>query len=69
LKTLANTGVFSASHSWKCEGSNVPLTSEHSGGVNTLAADGSVKYLRDSVDLLVLARYATRDDGQVFNLD
>jgi prepilin-type N-terminal cleavage/methylation domain-containing protein/prepilin-type processing-associated H-X9-DG protein len=69
VRTAANTGVFSASHSWKCEGSNVPLASEHSGGVNTLAADGSVRFLRDSVDLLALARYATRDDGQVFNID
>jgi prepilin-type N-terminal cleavage/methylation domain-containing protein/prepilin-type processing-associated H-X9-DG protein len=69
VKNVPNTGVYSASHSWKCEGSNVPLTSEHSGGVNTLAADGSVKFLRDQIDLLILARYATRDDGQVFTLN
>jgi prepilin-type processing-associated H-X9-DG protein len=64
-----NTGVFSASHSWKCEGANVPLSSEHSGGVNVLLADGSVRFLRENVDLLMLARYATRDDGQVVNVD
>jgi prepilin-type N-terminal cleavage/methylation domain-containing protein/prepilin-type processing-associated H-X9-DG protein len=69
LKTAANTGVFSASQPWKCEGANVPLTSEHSGGVNCLAADGSVRFLRDTIDLLVLARYATRDDGGVITLD
>jgi prepilin-type N-terminal cleavage/methylation domain-containing protein len=69
LKTLPNTGVFSFSHSWKCEGANVPLASEHSGGVMTLAADGSVRFISDSINLLMLARYATRDDGQVANID
>jgi prepilin-type N-terminal cleavage/methylation domain-containing protein/prepilin-type processing-associated H-X9-DG protein len=69
LRTAANTGVFSAAHSWKCEGANVPLASEHSGGVNVLAADGSVRFLRDSIDLVVLARYATRDDGGVVTVD
>jgi len=68
-KFLANTGVFSASHDWKCEGANVPLASEHSGGVNVLAADGSVRVIADNVDLLMLARYATRDDGQVVTID
>jgi prepilin-type N-terminal cleavage/methylation domain-containing protein/prepilin-type processing-associated H-X9-DG protein len=69
VRTAANTGVFSASHSWKCEGANVPLASEHSGGVNVLRGDGSVSFIRDSVDLLMLARFSTRDDGQVMNID
>ncbi len=69
VRTAANTGVFSASHSWKCEGANVPLASEHTGGVNALAADGSVRFISDSIDVLMLARYATRDDGQVANID
>jgi len=67
LKTAANTGVFSASQSWKGEGANVPLASEHPGGVNVCNADGSVRFIRDSIDLLTLARYATRDDGQVIS--
>jgi prepilin-type processing-associated H-X9-DG protein len=69
VRTAANTGVFSASHSWKCEGANVPLASQHTGGVNVLNADGSVRFITDSVDLLMLARYATRDDGQVISID
>jgi prepilin-type processing-associated H-X9-DG protein len=68
-KRAANTGVFSAIQPWKCEGANVPLSSEHSGGVNALAADGSVRFLTDSVSILMLARYATRDDGGVLQLD
>jgi len=69
LKTAANTGVFSASQSWKGEGANVPLASEHSGGVNVLNGDGSVRFIRDSIDMLALARYATRDDGQTANVE
>jgi prepilin-type N-terminal cleavage/methylation domain-containing protein/prepilin-type processing-associated H-X9-DG protein len=69
LRTAANTGVFSAAHDWKCEGSNVPIASEHTGGVNALAADGSVRFVKDSVDILMLARYATRDDGQIVTIE
>jgi prepilin-type N-terminal cleavage/methylation domain-containing protein/prepilin-type processing-associated H-X9-DG protein len=63
----ANVGVVP--QRWQSEGANVPLVSAHSGGVNTLAGDGSVKFLRDSTDLLMLARYGTRDDGNVINID
>jgi len=62
-----NVGVSPSQ--WQSEGANVPLVSPHSGGVNALAGDGSVRFLRNSTDLLTLARYATRDDGGVFNLD
>jgi prepilin-type N-terminal cleavage/methylation domain-containing protein/prepilin-type processing-associated H-X9-DG protein len=51
------------------EGGNTPLNSLHTGGVNVLMGDGSVRFLRDSTDLLALARAATRDDGQSFTLD
>jgi prepilin-type processing-associated H-X9-DG protein len=50
---------------WHSEASNVPLVSNHSGGVNALFGDGSVHFLRDGIDLLTLARLATRDDGGV----
>jgi prepilin-type processing-associated H-X9-DG protein len=52
---------------WDSEGANVPLVSNHSGGVNALFGDGSVHFLRDSIDLLTLARLATRDDGGVLD--
>jgi len=54
---------------WQSEGANVPLVSPHTGGVNALVGDGSVRFLRDSTDLLTLARFATRDDGGTVNLD
>jgi prepilin-type N-terminal cleavage/methylation domain-containing protein len=50
---------------WNSEGANVPLVSNHTGGVNALFGDGSVHFLRDSTDLVTLARLATRDDGSV----
>jgi prepilin-type processing-associated H-X9-DG protein len=52
---------------WNSEGANVPLVSNHSGGVNALFGDGSVHFLSDATDLLTLAQLATRDDGMVIN--
>jgi prepilin-type N-terminal cleavage/methylation domain-containing protein/prepilin-type processing-associated H-X9-DG protein len=45
-------------------GANNPLNSLHPGGVNVLLADGSVRFLSETVDLLLIKRLATRDDGQ-----
>jgi prepilin-type processing-associated H-X9-DG protein len=50
-------------------GNNIPLNSAHTGGVNALFGDGSVKFLRDGVSLLTLSRLATRDDGGVLAND
>jgi prepilin-type processing-associated H-X9-DG protein len=49
-----------------CEntGSNIPLNSTHSGGVNVLMGDGSVRFVSDNLDIATLGRLATRDDGQ-----
>lgn len=48
---------------------NAPLTSAHSGGVQVCMADGSVQFLSDTTTLDVLARLATRDDGQTVQVD
>src|SRR5207302_6460467 len=53
---------------WNSEGANVPLVSNHTGGVNALFGDGSVHFLSNGTDLYTLACLATRDDGLVFNL-
>ncbi len=60
--TTANTGVGQ-------DGANIPLSSNHTGGVNAARGDGSVTFLRDSVDILALARICTRDDGAVVSID
>ena len=46
-------------------GSNNPLSSGHTGGVQVLLGDGSARFLSDNVDLLTLRRLSTRNDGQV----
>jgi prepilin-type N-terminal cleavage/methylation domain-containing protein/prepilin-type processing-associated H-X9-DG protein len=65
---VAHVGVCGGGPStWNSEGANVPLVSAHPGGVNALFGDGSVHFIKDSIDLLTLARLATRDDGGVIN--
>jgi len=43
-------------------GTNIPLNSAHPGGVQALMCDGSVRFLRDTMPVNVLAQLATRDD-------
>ena len=50
---------------WQSEGANVPLVSAHTGGVFALYGDGSVHFIGNNIDLISLARLATRDDGGV----
>jgi prepilin-type N-terminal cleavage/methylation domain-containing protein/prepilin-type processing-associated H-X9-DG protein len=42
----------------------IPPRSLHSGGVNVGLGDGSVKFIRDSIDLLTFQRLGSRNDGQ-----
>ncbi len=46
-------------------GSNNPLSSAHTGGVQVLLGDGSARFISDNIDMLTLRRLATRNDGQV----
>jgi prepilin-type N-terminal cleavage/methylation domain-containing protein len=45
-------------------GSNNPLSSAHTGGVQILLGDGSARFLSDNVDLLTLRLLSTRNDGK-----
>jgi prepilin-type N-terminal cleavage/methylation domain-containing protein/prepilin-type processing-associated H-X9-DG protein len=45
------------------------LTSQHPGGVNTLFADGSVHFLKNSLDVLTLSALCTRSVGEVVSAD
>jgi prepilin-type processing-associated H-X9-DG protein len=58
-----NTGNCGATGVCQNVGTNIPLNSAHSGGVNALFGDGSVRFLSDSLSLQTLAQLATRDDG------
>jgi prepilin-type processing-associated H-X9-DG protein len=44
-------------------GNNIPLNSLHTGGINVLFGDGSIRFLSSSVSIATLAQLATRDDG------
>jgi prepilin-type N-terminal cleavage/methylation domain-containing protein len=47
---------------------NTPLSSAHPGGVMMLRGDGSVSFLRNTVDLLILQYGTDISDGHVVNL-
>jgi prepilin-type N-terminal cleavage/methylation domain-containing protein/prepilin-type processing-associated H-X9-DG protein len=51
------TGVCGAT------GANTPLNSAHAGGVSAAFADGSVRFIDESIDMTTLSRLAIRDDG------
>lgn len=46
-------------------GSNLPLASNHPGGVHIVMGDASVRFVTDNIDLLTLKLLATKDDDQV----
>jgi prepilin-type processing-associated H-X9-DG protein len=43
----------------------IPARSEHTGGVNAVMGDGSVKFIRNSVDLVTWQRLGARNDRGV----
>jgi prepilin-type processing-associated H-X9-DG protein/prepilin-type N-terminal cleavage/methylation domain-containing protein len=45
------------------------FSSRHSGGVNTLFADGSVRFLKDTIGYRTFLSLATRDGGEVVAAD
>ena len=48
-----------------CGGSNSAIQSAHPGGASVLLGDGSVRFLREALDLQTLYNLANRDDGKV----
>ena len=46
-----------------------PPSSSHSGGVNVLMGDGSVRFVKDSVALAAWRALATRNGGEVLGSD
>jgi prepilin-type processing-associated H-X9-DG protein len=47
----------------------IPPTSNHSGGVNMCMADGSVRFVKDSVSVQTFWAIGTRDRGEVISAD
>jgi len=46
-------------------GPNTIVNSFHTGGIHSLLADGSVRFISENISLVTLARLGARDDGQV----
>jgi prepilin-type processing-associated H-X9-DG protein len=46
---------------------DVPFGSMHSGGMNSCFGDGSVRFLRQSLDMATYRALASRDGGEVIN--
>jgi prepilin-type N-terminal cleavage/methylation domain-containing protein/prepilin-type processing-associated H-X9-DG protein len=61
-KTWENRGVGDIYY-----GQNRPLQSVHSGGINVVLADGSVRFVSDSIPLQALYDLANRNDGHVIS--
>jgi len=47
----------------------VTATSNHSGGVNVAFADGSVKFIKDSINVQTWWALGTRNQGEVISSD
>jgi prepilin-type processing-associated H-X9-DG protein len=62
------TGPNSSANPWVQQRLST-MGSGHSGGANVGLADGSVRFVRDSVPLVMLQAYCTRAGGEVANLD
>jgi prepilin-type N-terminal cleavage/methylation domain-containing protein/prepilin-type processing-associated H-X9-DG protein len=56
-------GSGGAGMAWDSCNGIVPAMSKHSGGVNVCLADGSVRFVRDSIDLLTWQRLGNARDG------
>lgn len=44
-------------------GINLPMNSAHSGGAHGVLGDGTIRFINNNVDMLMLRRLCTRDDG------
>ncbi len=58
--TAGNSGTAAAAGVNDNTPANLPLTSEHSGGVNVAMADGSVRFVSDSIQLAAIHAFCTR---------
>ncbi len=56
-----NSAPAGADSTWDA---NTILTSEHPGGIMSARADGSVDFVSETIDMLMLKRLGARDDGQ-----
>jgi len=63
--TAGNTGTAAAAGLNNDVGTNFPLSSGHSGGVNIVLGDGSVRFFSNSTSLAAISAYSTKASGEV----
>ena len=56
-----NSAPTGANSTWDA---NTILTSEHPGGIMSARSDGSVDFISETIDMLMLKRLGSRNDGQ-----
>jgi prepilin-type processing-associated H-X9-DG protein len=54
---------------WSWLSLNIAARSRHAGGVNTLMADGSVKFIKDSINVVTWQALGSRNGGEVVSAD
>ena len=68
--TVWNGCRFSGNATYNSDGSAyVNATSYHPGGVNTLFADGSVRFIKNSINMVTWMSLGTRGNGEVVSSD
>jgi len=68
-RLFASGGCRYASYTGTDSSNFVPATSAHPGGVNVLFCDGSVKFIKDSINRLTWWALGTRANGEVISSD
>lgn len=56
-----NSAPAGADNTWDA---NTILTAEHPGGIQATRADGSVEFIAETIDMLILRKMASKQDGQ-----
>jgi prepilin-type N-terminal cleavage/methylation domain-containing protein/prepilin-type processing-associated H-X9-DG protein len=69
ISCIGNSQFGVSDASWGGLGAAISATSNHSGGANVGMADGSVKFIKDSVNLTTWWALGTRNGGEVVSSD
>jgi len=71
VRYMINQNGFTTGSAGTCDnmGTNIPLSSSHTGGCCVAMADGTVRFLSDTTVLTTLQYMACRNDGQVITVD
>jgi len=67
--SMSCTASNSFDATWGSAQDSVPPTSNHSGGVNMTMADGSVKFVKDTISLPTFWAVGTRNQGEIISSD